>query len=139
MNQDPYGTFAPYSVRYDALPHAEEFLQWLGNQTNQWTGAPLSTTTRRSVITLITRFVSETAAADWDAVPARVLFTRADIPKIAKTLPRFIPDHELAALMAAVAELDDPYASAPRCRGALERRETRRDPQTGRRLPRHLP
>ena len=78
--------------------HAEEFLCWLGAQTSQHTGIPLSISFRRTVVTLITRFVTETAAWGWDNVPARVLFTRADIPKITKGLPRFIPDHELAAL-----------------------------------------
>jgi hypothetical protein len=82
--------------------HAEEFLRWLGTQTSQQTGAPLSISCRRSVVTLITRFVTETAAWGWDDVPARVLFSRADIPKIPKPLPRFIPDHELAKLMTAV-------------------------------------
>ncbi len=92
--------------------HAEEFLRWLGIQTNHQTGAPLSVSFRRSVVTLITRFVTETAAWGWDDVPARVLFSRADIPKIAKPLPRFIPDHELAALMAAVDQLANPYQRA---------------------------
>ena len=92
--------------------HAEEFLRWLGMQTNQQTGAPLSVSFRRSVVTLITRFVTETAAWSWDDVPAHVLFTRADIPKIAKPLPRFIPDHELAALMTAVDQLSNPYQRA---------------------------
>ncbi len=55
--------------------HAEEFLRWLGTQANQQTGAPLSVSFRRSVITLITRFVTETAAWSWVDVPARVLFT----------------------------------------------------------------
>ena len=54
-----------------------------GTQTKQQTGAPLSVSFRRTVVTLITRFVTETAAWGWDNVPARVLFTRADIPKIA--------------------------------------------------------
>jgi integrase len=92
--------------------HAEEFLCWLGAQTNQHTGEPLSLTTKRSVVTLITRFVTETAAWQWDDVPARVLFTRADIPKINRPLPRFIPDHELAALMTAVDQLPNPYQRA---------------------------
>lgn len=87
--------------------HAEEFLCWLGTQVSQHTGAPLSVSFRRSVVTLITRFVTETAAWGWDDVPARVLFSRADIPKITHPVPRFIPDHELAALMAAVEELPD--------------------------------
>jgi hypothetical protein len=45
-------------------------------------------------------------------VPDRVLFSRTDIPKISRPLPRFIPDHELAALMAAVDQLPDPYQRA---------------------------
>jgi integrase len=92
--------------------HAEEFLRWLGAQTNQHTGVPLTLSTRRSVVTLLARFVNETAAWQWDDVPGRVLFTRGDIPKIAKTLPRFIPEHQLTALMAAVDQLPDPYQRA---------------------------
>ena len=92
--------------------HAEQFLRWLGTQTNQQTGAPLSVSYRRSVVTLITRFVTETAAWSWENVPARVLFTRADIPKINHPVPRFIPDHELAALMTAVDQLANPYQRA---------------------------
>ncbi len=92
--------------------HAEEFLRWLGTRTNQQTGAPLSVSFRRGVVTLITRFVTETAAWSWDDVPARVLFTRADIPKINHPIPRFIPDHELAALMKAVDQLANPYQRA---------------------------
>ena len=49
--------------------HAEEFLRWLGEQTSQHTGVPLAMTTRRSVVTLLTRFVNETAAWQWDDVP----------------------------------------------------------------------
>jgi hypothetical protein len=41
-----------------------------------------------------------------------VLFTRGDIPKIPKPLPRFIPDHELAKLMTAVEQLPHPYQRA---------------------------
>lgn len=71
--------------------HAEEFLRWLGEQTSQHTGVPLTMTTRRSVIMLLTRFINETAAWQWDHVPGRVLFTRGDIPKIPKTLPGSSP------------------------------------------------
>jgi integrase len=92
--------------------HAEEFLRWLGTQTSQHTGAPLSVSFRRTTITLITRFLTETAAWGWADAPVRVLFTKADIPKIARPLPRFIPDHELAALMTAVDQLANPYQRA---------------------------
>jgi integrase len=89
--------------------HAEEFLRWLGTQRNKWTGEPLALTTRRSVITLITGFVADTASWKWADVPGRVIFTRADIPKTPKPLPRYLPQHELDALMAAVHRLPDPY------------------------------
>lgn len=59
-------------------------------------------------ITSLTQFVAETAAWQWDDVPGRVLFTRADHPPIPHSVPRFIPDHELVALMAAVDRLPDP-------------------------------
>jgi hypothetical protein len=49
--------------------HAEEFLRWLGTQTSQHTGAPLSVSFRRTVVTLITRFVTETAA--WAGTASR--------------------------------------------------------------------
>lgn len=45
-------------------------------------------------------------------MPGRVLFTRADIPKTPKTLPRFLPAHELDALMGAVEVLPDPHQRA---------------------------
>jgi len=104
----------PDVVSLDELhrSHAEGFLRWLGAQNSTHTGAPLALTTRRSVITLLARFVNETAAWGWDDVPGRVLFLRGDIPKTPKTLPRFIPDHELAALMSAVEQLKNPYQQA---------------------------
>jgi len=92
--------------------HAEEFLRWLGGQQNSHTGTPLALTTRRSIITLLAGFINDTAAWKWDEVPGRVLFTRADIPKTPKTLPRYLPSHELDALMAAVEQLPDPYQRA---------------------------
>jgi len=108
------GVEHPDVVSLDELhrSHAEGFLRWLGSQNNTHTGAPLALTTRRSVITLLARFVNETAAWGWDDVPGHVLFVRGDIPKTPKTLPRFIPDHELVALMAAVEQLEDPYQRA---------------------------
>jgi integrase len=41
-----------------------------------------------------------------------VLFSRAEIPKITHPVPRFVPDQELAKLMAAVDQLPDPYQRA---------------------------
>jgi integrase len=92
--------------------HAEEFLCWLAGQTSQHTGRPLATTTRRSVITLLAGFVADTAAWGWDDVPGRVLFTRGDIPKTARSLPRYLTPDELDNLMAAARQLPDPHQRA---------------------------
>ncbi len=92
--------------------HAEEFLRWLGVQRNTQTGAPLGVGTRRTVITLLAGFIADTASWQWDDVPGRILFTRADMAKMAKTLPRFLPAHDLDTLMAAVDGLPDPHQRA---------------------------
>ncbi len=92
--------------------HAEEFLRWAGKLTNKRTGLPLAMTTRRGLVTNLTVFVNQTATWGWEDTPGRVLFTRGDIPKVAKSLPRFISDPMLASLMAAVGELADPYQRA---------------------------
>jgi integrase len=92
--------------------HAEAFLQWAGELTSKHTGQPLAMTTRRGLITNLTVFMNQTATWGWEDTPRRVLFTRGDIPKVAKSLPRFIPEHELIALMAAINELPDPYQRA---------------------------
>lgn len=92
--------------------HAEEFLSWLGQERSKHTGKLLVANTRRQVITSLTRFVTETAAWNWEDVPGRVVFTRADNPKTPRSMPRFIPGHELTALMEAVERLPDPYQRA---------------------------
>lgn len=104
----------PELTNFDQLTreHAEQFLAWLGTRTSAQTGAPLAVTTRRSVVTLLSRFAAETAAWEWQDAPSRVLFVRGDIPKLNKPLPRFIPEHELNALMAAITTLHDPYQRA---------------------------
>jgi integrase len=92
--------------------HAEEFLQWAGELTSRHTGQPLAMTTRRGLITNLTVFMNQTATWGWQDTPGRVLFTRGDIPKVAKSLPRFISDRDLARLMAAINDLPDPYQRA---------------------------
>lgn len=97
--------------------HAEEFLRWLGTQTSQHTGAPLSVSFRRSGVPAFRRHADHQVRhrdrrLGMGQRPKPVLFTRADIPKINHPLPRFIRDHELASLMIAVDQLPDPYQRA---------------------------
>ena len=52
------------------------------------------------------------AALGWPDAPTRRLLFAADIPKLDKALPRALAPNVDAALMAAVANLDDPFARA---------------------------
>ena len=92
--------------------HAEAFLAWLGREVSRHTGVPLVASTRRSIVGLLWRFASETGAWEWPDVPGRTLFMRGDVPKLPRTLPRFIPAADLTALMAAVGRLPDPHQRA---------------------------
>jgi site-specific recombinase XerD len=98
--------------------HAEEFLRWLGTQTNQQTGAPLSISFRRTAVTLITRFVTETGAVH----------------------PRRHPEDSQAAAPVhprpRAGQADDrgravapPVSAGGADRGPVERRSPRRDPR----------
>jgi len=108
--------------------HAEEFLRWLGVQRNTQTGAPLGVGTRRTVITLLAGFIADTASWEWDDVPGRILFTRADIgedgedaaPVPARPRPRRADGRGRRATRPPSAGCAD--------RGSLVRRPPRRDP-----------
>lgn len=108
--------------------HAEEFLRWFGTQTSQHTGAPLSVSLRRTVITLITRFVTETAAWGWDDVPARVLFTRGDIPEDHPRAAAVHPRPRARGAHECCRPAGESVPAGRADRGAVERRPARRDP-----------
>jgi integrase len=119
--------------------HAEEFLRWLGTQTNQQTGAPLSISFRRTVVTLITRFVTETAAWGLGRRPGTgAVHPRRhpeDLQAAAPVHPR-PRAHQAHGRRRSVAQ---PLPAGRVDRGPVERRPPRRDPPPRRRLPRHLP
>jgi hypothetical protein len=117
--------------------HAEEFLRWLGTQTNQQTGAPLSISFRRTVVTLITRFVTETAAWGLGRRPGTgAVHPRRhpeDLQAAAPVHPR-PRAHQAHGRRRSVAQ---PLPAGRVDRGPVERRPPRRDPPPRRRLPRH--
>ena len=57
-------------------------------------------------------FFRDTASWEWKDVPGRPLLGVGDIPKIPERIPRYIPEEELARLMAAVRTLSCPYQRA---------------------------
>lgn len=90
----------------------EDYLRWLPTCVSQQTGLPLVRSTRANEISAIAAFCRDTAIWGWSDVPGRPLLTRRDTPHRTKTLPRFVPRHELDAIMDAAKDLPDPAQRA---------------------------
>lgn len=76
------------------------------------TGQPLAPLTRRGDLSCLSVFFRDTATWGWEDVPGRPLFGAGDLPKVPQRVPRYIPEDELARLMAAVRQLTCPYQRA---------------------------
>lgn len=111
----------------------EEYLRWLPTYSSQNTGQPLHVTTRKHEINAIAAFCRDTGIWGWDDVPGRPLLTTRDAPRRQETIPRYLPRHELDALMTAIGGLADRafVTEMVRCK-------TGRNPATYLGLPRHL-
>ena len=95
--------------------HIEEFLTW--NRTRPWRGRkarprPIGPAVAQSTVLSVRNMLEDIAAWGWADAPTRRLVFAADIPKLDKALPRALAPDVDAALMAAVANLDDPFARA---------------------------
>lgn len=86
----------------------EDYLRWLPTYVSQTTGQPLQATTRKHEINVIGTFCRDTGIWNWNDVPGRPLLTARDAPRRPETIPRYLPQHELDALMAAIDALTDP-------------------------------
>lgn len=86
----------------------EQYLRWLPTYTSQTTGQPLHVTTRKHEINAIGAFCRDTSMWGWDDVPHGPLLTTRDAPRRQETIPRYLPRHELDALMTAIEGLTDP-------------------------------
>ncbi|MDP9476992.1 MAG: site-specific integrase [Actinomycetota bacterium] len=92
--------------------HVLEYAADLAGAPHPETGRPLAPTTLRGRISVLSVFFQDTADWGWDDVPGRPLLGFGDLPKIPQTVPRYIPDEELARLMSAVRELSCPFQRA---------------------------
>jgi len=92
--------------------HCLAFLQVLAEQPSPMTGRPLCTLSRIGRTSGLALFFRDTAAWGWDDVPGRPLLGPRDAPKHPARVPRFIPEGELAQLMAAIAQLECPFQRA---------------------------
>jgi integrase len=86
----------------------EDYLRWLPTCLSQITGEPLQATTRKHEINAIGAFCRDTGIWGWEEVPGRPLLTTRDAPRNPQTVPRYLPQHELDALMGAIEALADP-------------------------------
>ena len=90
----------------------EDYLRWLPTCASKLTGRPLAVTTLKHEINAVAAFCRDTAVWGWTDVPGRPLLTSRDSPRHPESMPRYLPRHELDALMTAVEDLPDPMHRA---------------------------
>jgi integrase len=91
---------------------AEGYLQWLPTYISKNTGQPLAVTTVKHEVNALAAFCRDTAVWGWTDVPGKPLFTLRDTPRRPESIPRYLPAHELGAVVGAIYELEDPYQRA---------------------------
>lgn len=88
----------------DRQRHIEPWLHTVAEARHRHTGQPLSASERRSRIFTVKVMLEDVAEWGWAEAPARRLFFSADIPRLPRPLPRYLPpdaDRRLAAALAA--------------------------------------
>ena len=101
------------SLRQLDRGHIEGFLA--ANATRRWRGRlardqQVSLTVVHAAILAVRNFLDDITAWGWAERPHRQLIFAADVPRLPRPLPRALAPGEDAQLMAAVAELKDPFA-----------------------------
>src|SRR5262249_24013225 len=92
-------------TRGDAL----DFLTWLYQQPKiKHADEPLHEATRRGIISAVAVFFRHGAHAEWPDMPARPVLTRMDVPRTVQRVPRYIPEHQLEPIMAAIRAMECP-------------------------------
>lgn len=92
--------------------HVLDFAEALLEMPSKTTGQPLALKTRHERLRTLMVFFRDTADWGWENMPGRPLLSDGDIPKRTESVPRYIPEHELARLMEAVIEIECPYQRA---------------------------
>jgi integrase len=87
-------------------------LQWLPTYLSKNTGQPLAITTVKHEVNALAAFCRDTAVWGWLDVPDKPLFTLRDTPRRPESIPRYLPAHELDAVVSAIYELEDPHQRA---------------------------
>jgi len=86
-----------------------DFMTWLRQQRKiKHPYQPLGDAYRRGIISEVTVFFRYGAHAEWPDMPARPVLTRMDVPRAVQRVPRYIPEHQLEPLMAAIRTVECP-------------------------------
>jgi integrase len=104
------------SLRQLERSHIESYLTW--NRTRPWrgqraaagNGRAISAAVAQSAVLSLRNMLDDIAAWGWADAPSRRLVFAADVPRLDQPLPRALPPDVDAALMNAVAGLDDRFA-----------------------------
>jgi integrase len=73
---------------------------------------PFAAGTKYGLLSCLSVFFQDTIAWGWDDVPNRPPLQHGDLPKLPKSIPRYIPPDELDRLMPAIRSLACPYQRA---------------------------
>ena len=101
------------ALRHLQRAHIEAFLTW--NRTRTWRGRKAGPRTigpavAQSTVLSVRNMLEDLAAWDWADAPTKRLVFASDIPKLDRALPRALAPDVDAALMTAVAGLNDRFA-----------------------------
>lgn len=97
----------------DRTRHIEPFLAWARQRPCRGAngkGRTVGLTVFHQDVVDLRTFLEDIAEWGWPTAPSRRLVFLADIPRMPEALPRALPPDVDRALMAAVAELEDPFA-----------------------------
>jgi site-specific recombinase XerD len=115
----PFGEFLSghhpeiVSLRQLERGHIEAFLVY--NRTRTWRGRKtrdkqVAPTVVHAAVLSLRNFLDDITLWGWAERPPRQLLFATDVPRLPRPLPRALGPNDDSALMAAIAELDDPFA-----------------------------
>jgi integrase len=93
--------------------HIEGFLAV--NRTRRWRGRvardqQVSASVAHAAVLALRSFLDDITLWGWADRPARQLLFAVDVPRLPRPLPRALPPDDDTALLAAIGDLDDPFA-----------------------------
>jgi integrase len=92
--------------------HVLEYAEVLNTRKGVDTKRPLTSSSKRGILSRLAQFFRDAAHWGWEDAPSRPLLQKGELPKLPQRIPRYIPEAELERLMGAIRALDCPYQRA---------------------------